>query len=434
LNNQIGLRDPVLYRCFYLVLWRSRQDSEASRHEIETAGRIMRGKLGWCPESVQLPSRKDLSYQPTILWGRDPDHRSKIVGHSNKFTNRFALAHHEDLIVLQGLEEDGSITSWPDWLGQARADWDSMVGPKDWKSHVKSAANHGNADAAAGKPLLSLLGQCWISSCEWDVLPAFDWQEFGRRTFRSGSFVAMPWGLLAFDAGAASPDGLPSFEVHTTRDQANRRNEFLLTSLTIMTLSYVKLTQHLAPKFRAIAEGLNHQEGELLSAVDATDRLGRADALREMETHVRSITERLLHFNRAYTQAADLAHSAEIARDAVVGILGQSDRPSQPAELIQTVELLPAQIRSDLMYYQDSSESAQRALESMRTLVEVEQTQTEQRLTLVAIALGTALSLGQIVGASGFYKWDAWLKGLAFLAIGSAIAFLFVQWLKYRRR
>src|SRR5262245_57578181 len=102
-NNQIGLWDPVLYRCFYLVLWRSRQDPNSSRAEIDAAARIMRGELGWCPESVQLPSREDLSYQPTIVWGRDDNHRSTIKGHPGKFTNRFALAHHEDLIVLQGL-------------------------------------------------------------------------------------------------------------------------------------------------------------------------------------------------------------------------------------------------------------------------------------------------------------------------------------------
>jgi hypothetical protein len=432
-NNPTGLRDPVLYHCFYLVLWRSRQDPESSRREIETAARILR-ELGWCPKGVQLPSREDLSYQPTILWGRDADHRSKIDGHSDKFTNRFALAHHEDLIVLQGLEQEGAISSrWQDWLKQARSEWDSLVGPINWETHVKHARDIAHAGSPADKADLPLLGRCWIASCEWDSLPASDWKGFGRQNFQPGSYLAWPWGLLAFDAGDLSRDEPATFELHTTRDQAESRNEFLFTSLTVMTLSYVKLIQHLAPKFRTIAKALNEQERGLLDAVEETERLGPANSLRDTEAHVRLITERLLHFNRAYTQAKDLAHSAGIARDALVGILGQGDQQAQPAELIQTVELLPAQIRSDLLYYQDSSESARRALESMRTLVEVEQTKTEQRLTLIAAALGTALSLGQIVGAEKIDDWTVWVRGLAFLLVGAVIAPLIVAGLKYWR-
>jgi hypothetical protein len=433
-NNPTGLRDPVLYRCFYLVLWRSRQDAKASREEIDAAARIMRGQLGWCPKSVQLPTREVLSYQPTILWGRDSGHRSKIDGHSDKFTNRFALAHHEDLIVLQGLEQEGAISSsWQDWLTQVRSEWDMLVGPANWESHVRYAKDITNAGSPVGQPLLPLLGHCWIATCEWDASPALGWQEFGRRSFRPGSYVAWTWGLLKFDAGGPGADGSPTFELHTTREQADQRNEFLFTSLTVMTLSYVKLTQYLAPKFRTIAEELNRQEEGLLDAVEATDRLVPANSLRDTEAHVRLITERLLHFNRSYTRAADLAHSAGIARDAVVGILGQGDRALQPAELIQAVELLPMQIRSDLLYYQDSGESARRALESMRTLVEVEQTKTEQRLTLVAVALGTALSLGQIVGADRIWDWSVWLRGLAFLLVGAVIAPVVLVCLKYWR-
>jgi hypothetical protein len=298
---------------------------------------------------------------------------------------------------MVGVEQDGSCFSVDDWFADA-VDF--------WETHCGSSADHApdepHTPSARDADYVRLLGQAWIWTGEWEQPLSGNWEADGTARYGPDGYAVFPWGLLGYRAD----EKLPIFALHTTPELNAGRDQFLFSSLTVLVLEHVKAAQFLRARYQeSLAPALDHLERELLAASDP--RGAQQLSLKASERKVRELTQLLFDFSQQLASLEDDARGLELARDAVAQLLNDNrtrdSNEQRGRAILAPQERLAQQARSDLAYYRASDERGRRALESHRTIAEIEQARGQTRLTVIGILIGTFVGIGQIIPeAAGF--------------------------------
>jgi len=242
-----------------------------------------------------------------------------------------------------------------------------------------------------------VIGEGWLWTAEWDEPPNSGWETFGRHRYGENSYVPFPWGLL----GYCDSDARVRFDVHTTTALKKRRDEFLFSTLPLVTLEYLKANQFLRYRYEhSVGPDLDNLESRILQASVIGAKQFRGLALRVAEKRVADLTDLVYKFSSTVADLEEDARGVEIAMDNVRQLLGESGVSSNSigrSAFVFPIKRLQEQVRSDLAYYGVTVDRGRQALEACRTLIEIERTRAENRLVVMGTLIGSFLALGHVL-------------------------------------
>jgi hypothetical protein len=384
--------DHELYRVFQFLTWETLEPNEATARRLRTLqGELHR--LGWMPGDSRLPERSQMADWKQRLWDEPP-----APLEDGWFKKLHGIAYPEELLVYVGLwrQEERTEENWEDWIRSAAEEWEKRF--PDWRRTVTFAfpemIEHGDRPR--------VLGQAWVWTGEWDVEPSEGWETFGRSAYGPGRFRLFDWGVLGFpDDPEVRPGGLPRFDLHTTTEPGPKhgRSAHLLWELPRLLTSFLKADQFLRHRYQgALRPALDSARAELLDRARQSDRpesdSGSDTTMRRTQRRVEDITHQLYDLTSVLTALKVDTRSVDLALHEVRGCLPTSGGPEP--WLVATLGLLEREMRASLDYGHMTETVGARLLEKHSIFAELEETRATERLTILGMIIGAAVSSLQL--------------------------------------
>jgi hypothetical protein len=146
---------------------------------------------------------------------------------------------------------------------------------------------------------------------------------------------------------------------------------------------------------------LNELEQNVLATTEKISQQQANTSLDAAERNVRHLNDLLCQMSTELWKLQYDARSAAIALDPVNVLLGRSggsfigtrDNPL----IVGDVDRIGRQLASDLRYYRSTERSGETAINSLQTLVEIENARGQDRLAMVGIILASTIALGHVL-------------------------------------
>ena len=386
------VRDPTLYRAMVFVAWLPYESQDDSSRRVSDLQRVLEAHE-WVPCDRVVVGRRSSTRTQRVLWG---DRASDWAPKDAWNTHRFAMAYHEELVVLLGVEQDGLQPGDDGWHREAERSWGELFGQDaSWRSWLATP----DMIDPGGRP--RLLGEAWVWTAEWQSPPIAGWEAYGRHQYAEGGFAVFPWGLLGLRA--LDRNELPRLDVHTATDDWARkaRDIFLFDELTVLLSAYTKNIQFTRARVEWTIDAMvDRLEDRILAiAREPIPRVGRI-SLHHTHAVVQQLNDLLFEFYGYSATLREDVVGARIARDVIVQVLARSDAKVVDGKdgdfLLSPHDLLIRQIESDLAYFRTMGERGERALLMHRTILEIEQARGQDRLAGAGLIVAAFFGLGQV--------------------------------------
>ena len=430
-----SVTDHELFRVFSFGTWEARETPKKSQERLQRLkGELHR--LGWIPDGKHLPDRGAAAGWKQRLWGEEPPRPLD----DGWLEHRVGISYPEELLVYVGLlrREELSEDGRGDWIRSTTTRWNAKH-----RESTHWATAFAMPDRVEHDNRPRLYGQAWVWTGEWNDPPGPDgWEGFGSLVYGPGRYSIFPWGLLGYtDDPEQIPDGLPRFDLHTTRDAAAKagRDRFLYWELPRLLSCFVKADQFLRHRHAAISDLLDAERRGLttLSNEDIkADDLGRnRETTRATRERINSVTSHLYKFAGLVAALEVDNRNVALALDEVRRSFPAANRPGSPQPWpVDRLDLLARQISADVDYARITVASGDRLLQKHLILGELEETHATERLTKLGMIVGAMLGAMQIttdVGArSLFLAAGVILCGVLYREELTAWRWSWVAWVK----
>ena len=390
-----SVTDHELYRVFSFGTWEARETPEETARRLGQLERELQDPLHWMPSEIKLPDRTASAGWKQRIWEDDPP---RDLG-NGWLEQRVGIMYPEELLVYVGLlrREERDEKGRKDWIRAAEARWEAKHSQKQPLSTffaMPEEAEHRNRPRA--------YGQAWVWTGEWSAPPGPDgWEGFGNEVYGPGSFSLFPWGLLGYTDATAN--GLPRFDLHTTRDDASKaRSRFLYWELPRLLTCFLKADQFLRHRHVHLMAVL--EEGRLaleeLSRRDAEAGRGRnREASQATRERINDVTAQLHRFGKLVADLEVDHRNVALALDEVRRSFPVASRPeSLPPWPVDRIDLLARQISADVDYAKITMAASDRLLQKHLIVGELEETRATERLTKLGMIVGAMLGAMQLTG------------------------------------
>jgi hypothetical protein len=257
----VTVRDPTLYRVLVVAAWIPGDNDTRAEQRRVLLQRTLAAR-GLAPPDTGIPSREALAWKDEERWSAHVPAAPPAPGGWRRHS--YGRSYHELLAILTGVEQQGRHAQGAAWDAAARAELDAGGAWAAGSPRVELDR------VAEGPDPASALGEAWLWTGEWEAAPAGGWSGFGERRYGADACAAWPWGLLGHVP--AGEGALGRFDLHTTEDEASRRerDRFLFQDLLVLVAERLKATEfHWGAYRRLMGPHLDDAERRIRSASEA---------------------------------------------------------------------------------------------------------------------------------------------------------------------